>query len=418
MSQANGEQPAATPTNPAAAPPLSPTVKALGAVSLCTDVSSEMVYPLNPIFLTQVLRAPAWAVGLIEGVAESVASILKLWSGWLSDRTGRRKPFTVAGYALSAVSKPLIALAGAWAWVLGARFLDRTGKGLRTAPRDALITESCAPEQRGRAFGFHRSMDTLGAVIGPLLGYLFLLRYPDQLRGLYLLAFIPGMLGVLVLGLFVRERKKARTPREVGEMGKRAPVFSFKQISPEYRRYLLIVALFSFGNSSDAFLLLRAQGMGVEVRHMLLLYALFNVVEAVLGYWAGGLSDRVGRRPLVAAGYLVFAVVYFGFAIFHSAVAAWILFPIYGLHYTLTQGTQRALAADLAHPDRRGAEIGAFHMVVGLAALPASVFAGWLYSRVSPSSPFFLGSFTAAAAGVLLLLSHRGSAGAQPRVPA
>lgn len=399
MSQASGEPPAATPTIPEAAP-LSPTVKALGAVSLCADVSSEMVYPLNPIFLTQVLRAPAWTVGLIEGVAESVASILKLFSGWLSDRTGRRKPFTVAGYALSAVSKPLIAIAGAWAWVLGARFLDRTGKGLRTAPRDALITENCAPAQRGRAFGFHRSMDTLGAVIGPLLGYAFLLRYPDQLRSLYLLAFIPGALGVLVLGLFVRERKKAR------EAEKRAPVFSFKQISPEYRRYLLIVALFSFGNSSDAFLLLRAQGMGVEVRHMLLLYALFNVVEAVLGYWAGGLSDRVGRRPLVAAGYFVFALVYFGFAIFHSAVAAWILFPIYGLHYTLTQGTQRALAADLAHPDRRGAEIGAFHMVVGLAALPASVFAGWLYSRVSPSSPFFLGSFTAAAAGVLLLLSR------------
>lgn len=404
MSQASGEPPAATPTQSAAAP-LSPTVKALGAVSLCADVSSEMVYPLNPIFLTQVLRAPAWTVGLIEGVAESVASILKLFSGWLSDRAGRRKPFTVAGYALSAISKPLIALAGAWAWVLGARFLDRTGKGLRTAPRDALITENCAPAQRGRAFGFHRSMDTLGAVIGPLLGYIFLLRYPDQLRSLYFLAFIPGALGVLVLGFFVRERKKAR------DTAKRAPIFSFARLSPEYRRYLLIVALFSFGNSSDAFLLLRAQGMGVEVRHMLLLYALFNVVEALLGYWAGGLSDRVGRRPLVAAGYLVFALVYFGFAIFHSAVAAWILFPIYGLHYTLTQGTQRALAADLAHADRRGAEIGAFHMVVGLAALPASVFAGWLYSRVSPSSPFFLGGITAAAAGLLLMLSRTQSRG-------
>ncbi len=381
--------------------PLSPTVKALGAVSLCADVSSEMVYPLNPIFLTQVLRAPVWTVGLIEGVAECAASILKLFSGWLSDRTGRRKPFTVAGYALSAVSKPLIAIAGVWAWVLGARFIDRVGKGLRTAPRDALIAESCAPAQRGRAFGFHRSMDTLGAVLGPLLGYIFLLRYPDQIRSLYLLAFIPGMLGVLVLGLFVRERAKAR------DMGKRAPVFSFMQLSPEYRRYLLVVALFSFGNSSDAFLLLRAQGMGVEPRHMLLLYALFNVVEAVLGYSAGGLSDRVGRRPLVAAGYFVFAAVYLGFAIFHSAVAAWILFPIYGLYYTLTQGTQRALAADLANPSRRGAEIGAFHMVVGVAALPASVFAGWLYSRVSPSSPFFLGSFTAAAAGLLLVFPRK-----------
>ena len=400
MSHASGEQPAANPANPEPES-LSPTVKTLGVVSLCTDVSSEMVYPLNPIFLTQVLRAPAWTVGLIEGLAESVASILKLYSGWLSDRTGRRKPFTVAGYALSALAKPLIAIAGVWGHVLGARFMDRVGKGLRTAPRDALITESCAPSQRGRAFGFHRSMDTLGAVIGPLLGYIFLLRYPDQIRKLYLFAFVPGLLGVLVLGLFVRERAKAR------DTGKRAPIFSFRQLSPEYRRYLLVVALFGFGNSSDAFLLLRAQNMGVELHHMLLLYALFNVVEAVLGYSAGGLSDRVGRRPLVAAGYFVFAAVYLGFAVFHSTVAVWILFPIYGLYYTLTQGTQRALAADLAHPDRRGSEIGAFHMVVGLAALPASVFAGWLYSHVSPSSPFFVGSFTAAAAGLLLVLSRK-----------
>ena len=397
MPDTSSEQPTATPPNSDQAP-LSPTVKALGVVSLCTDVSSEMVYPLNPIFLTQVLRAPAWTVGLIEGVAESVASILKFYSGWLSDRVGRRKPFTLAGYALSALSKPLIAIAGVWGHVLGARFMDRVGKGLRTAPRDALITESCTPAQRGRAFGFHRSMDTLGAVVGPLLGYAFLLRYPDQIRKLYLLAFIPGLLGVLVLGLFVREHARLRG----GE--RRPPVFSFKQLSPEYRRYLLVVALFSFGNSSDAFLLLRAQNMGLELRHMLLLYALFNVVEAVLGYSAGALSDRVGRRPLVAAGYCVFALVYLGFAVFHSTVAVWILFPIYGLYYTLTQGTQKALAADLAHRDRRGAEMGAFHMVVGLAALPASLFAGWLYSRVSPSSPFFLGSITAAVAAVLLML--------------
>ncbi len=408
MSQPSDEPPPANPTNPASAP-LSPTVKALGAVSFCADVSSEMVYPLNPIFLTQVLRAPAWTVGLIEGVAESVASILKLYSGWLSDRVGRRKPFTVGGYALSALAKPLIAFAGVWGHVLGARFLDRVGKGLRTAPRDALITESSPPAQRGRAFGFHRSMDTLGAVLGPLLGYIFLLRYPDQIRKLYLFAFIPGLLGVLVLGFFVRERAKAR------DTAKRAPIFSFAQLSSEYRRYLLVVALFSFGNSSDAFLLLRAQNMGVELRHLLLLYALFNVVEAVLGYSAGGLSDRVGRRPLMVAGYFVFALVYLGFAIFHSAVAAWILFPIYGLYYTLTQGTQRALAADLAHPDRRGAEMGAFHMVVGLAALPASVFAGWLYARVSPASPFFLGSVTAAAAGLLLLLSRKKPAASPAR---
>ena len=396
MTDPSGHQTVATPAN-SAAEPLSATIKTLGLVSLCTDVSSEMVYPLNPIFLTQVLLAPAWTVGLVEGIAESVASLLKLYSGWLSDRAGTRKEFTVAGYALSSLAKPQMAIAAGWTWVLGARFLDRVGKGLRTAPRDALIAENCEPDQRGRAFGFHRSMDTMGALLGPILGYAFLLHYPQQIRKLYLFAFIPGLVGVLILAIFVREGKKP--PQRT----KPFPIFSFRQLSPEYRRYLLIVSLFSLGNSSDAFLLLRAKNMGVNLHHLLLLYALFNVVEAVLGYAAGRLSDRLGRRPLVAAGYSVFAVVYLGFALFHGALAAWILFPIYGLYYTLTQGPQRALATDLAHPDRRGAELGAFHLAVGLAALPASLFAGWLYARVSPSAPFFVGGFTAALSGLCLL---------------
>jgi MFS family permease len=382
--------------------PLSPTVRALGLVSLCTDLSSEMVYPVNPVFLTKVLGAPPWAVGVVEGVAESTASLLKLYSGYLSDRMGRRKPLAVAGYGLAAFSKPLMGLAGSWGHVFLARLLDRTGKGLRATPRDALIADNVTPGQRGRAFGLHRSLDTTGAVLGPLAGWLYLRSFPDHLRWLYLIAFVPAVLGVLVLLLFVREARK-------GAEGKPAapPTFNLRGLSPAYRHYLLVVGLFGLGNSSDAFLLLRAGDQGVRPDHLLLLYALFNVVEATLGYFAGRLSDRVGRRPLIAAGYGVFALVYLGFALLHSTAAVWGLFLLYGLYYTLSQGTQKALAADLSHPDRRGAEIGAFHLLVGIAALPASLVAGWLYTRVSPAAPFLLGATTATLAAALLLLSSR-----------
>lgn len=393
----------------AGSPPLglSPTVRALGWVSLCTDISSEAVYPLTPVFLTRVLGAPAWAVGLIEGVAESTASLLKLFSGRLSDRSGRRKPLAVAGYGLGAISKPLIALAGSWPQVLGARFLDRVGKGLRAAPRDALIAESCAPEQRGRAFGFHRSMDTTGAVLGPLLGWAFLHFCPGAFRSLYALAFVPAALGVLVLALAVREKPKVAATAAAPAQ----PKFTWRGLSAPYRRYLLIVALFGLGNSSDAFLLLRAQSVGIRPEQSLLLYAAFNMVEACLALVAGRLSDRVGRRPLLALGYAVFAATYLGFALLHRlpspTVAVWILFGLYGLYSTLTQGVQKALVSDLVHPARRGAETGAFHMLAGLAALPASLLAGALYSRVSPSAPFLVGAATASLAALMLLATRR-----------
>lgn len=395
------EEPAQAPTG------ITPTVRALGVVSLLTDVSSEMVYPVNPIFITQVLGAPPWAVGVIEGIAESEASLLKLYSGWLSDRKGRRKPFALAGYGVAAFAKPLIAFATSWGHVLLARVLDRMGKGLRSAPRDALIAENCAPEQRGRAFGFHRSMDTLGAVVGPFLGYLFLQSSitPQHLRWLYLIAFIPAILGVMVLAFFVRERRAGNNnPEEQISLRSRIlPSLSdFRTLSPAYRWYLLVVGIFSLGNSSDAFLLLRAGDMGVGPGHLLLLYATFNVVEALLAYGAGMLTDRIGRRPVVVAGYLVFAAVYLGFALLHGPAAVWGLFMGYGLYYTLTQGTQRALAADLSRPERRAADLGMFHMIVGLCALPASLAAGWLYTLFKPA-PFLLGAGAAALAAALLI---------------
>jgi MFS family permease len=387
--------------------PLSPTVKALGVVSLFADVSSEMVYPLNPIFVTRVLGAPAWALGLIEAVAESTASILKVYAGRWSDQMGRRKPFAVGGYALGAIGKPLIALATLWPHVLVARFIDRVGKGLRTAPRDALIAENCAPEARGRAFGFHRSMDTVGAVLGPLIGFLFL-QYVVQSRGvaamrsLYWLAFVPGLLSVAALALFVRESRAGREQAPKAS----APPVALSSVSPALRRFLLVVAIFGLGNSSDTFLLLRARDIGFSEGMLLLLYALFNVVEAALAYSAGKLSDRTDRRRLVATGFLVFGAVYVGFAFVRSPGLVWLLFPLYGVYYTLTQGIQRALAADLASPERRATELGLFHMTAGLSALPANIAAGWLYT-LNPVLPFALGASTATIAAALLILPNQ-----------
>lgn len=380
--------------------PLPATVKALGIVSLLTDCSSEMVYPVNSVML-RMLGAPASAIGLIEGLAEATASLLKLYSGTLSDRMGRRKPLTLMGYGLAAVTKPLIGLAGSWPQVLVARVLDRTGKGLRGAPRDALIADTCPKEQRGRAFGLHRSLDTTGAVLGPLLGYWFITTHPTGLRNLYWLAFLPALLGVLVLWWWVREPEKSPTtaPRTAFRL-------SFASLSPAYRRFLLAVGLFSLGNSSDQFLLLRAQEAGkLTPGGLLLLYALFNVVEAALGYTVGKASDRIGRRPVILVGWLVFALTYAGFAFLPERFglpAVLGLFVLYGFYYTLTQGAQKALAADLVDPERRGEQLGAFHFLVGIAALPASLLAGALYD-IKPIAPFLLGAVMALLGAVVLL---------------
>ena len=379
---------------------LTPPVRALGWVSLCSDFASKMVYPITPIFLTTVLGAPVWTVGVIEGFAESAASLLKLYSGWLSDRVGRRKPFAAAGYGLGALSKLGLALSVGWAGVLGARLIDRVGKGLRAAPRDVLIAENCAPHQRGQAFGLHHSLETIGEVVGPLLGFVLLYELGVSYRGVFAIAFIPGLIGVLVLLKWVREPSPDRPPRQL-------PQFTINGLSPTYRQYLAAVGLFSLGNSSDAFLLLRSQELGLTGAQLLLLYAVFNLVETCLGLTVGRLSDRIGRRPLLIMGYAVFALVYLGFATVQSIGAVWGLFMIYGLYSTLTRGTQKAFVADLVHPERRGAEVGAFHMLVGLATLPASLIAGALYTQVSVAAPFYFSVITTIIAVGLLLGIHR-----------
>jgi MFS family permease len=385
-------------------PRLGHTVIALGIVSLLTDISSEMAYTQVPIFLTAVLGAPAHVVGLIEGIAESTASLLKIVAGTISDRLGRRKPLIILGYSCGAISKPLMALAYVWPAVLLLRFLDRFGKGLRTAPRDALIAETTPKEIRGRAFGLHRTMDTVGAVLGPLLGLWFLSRYAGdqghQLRGLFLFAGLPGLLAVFTILFAIRERPGVQP---VGDTAAPLPRLRWRDLAPTYRRFLVITALFNLGNSSDAFLVLRAGSLGFTPREILWLYAAFNVVEALLGYGAGILSDRVGRKPLIICGYFIFGAVYLGMALATNKAAIIALFLCYGLYYTFTQGVQRAFAADFAAPAQRATQIGLYHTVVGCALLPASALAGWLFDR-NPALPFFLGAGTALTSAVLLLL--------------
>ncbi|MFG6095335.1 MFS transporter [Leptothoe sp. ISB3NOV94-8A] len=377
---------------------LTRTVQALGWVSLLTDFASKMVYPLTPFFLTSMLGAPVWTVGLIEGIAESTASILKLYSGWLSDWAGRRKPFALAGYSLGALSKLGLALSGTWGHVLGARLFDRIGKGLRAAPRDVLIVENCTAAQRGQAFGLHHSLETVGEVLGPLVGFVFLQHSVGNYRGVFAIAFFPALLGVLILLTQVKEQRP--------QTRKARPQFTLQGLSPTYRQYLLAIILFSLGNSSDVFLLLRAQELSFTGSTLLLLYAAFNLVAVSLGLIAGRLSDQIGRRPLLVSGYLVFAITYLGFAQAETPAIIWLLFMLYGLYGTLTRGVQKAFVADLVHPNRRGAETGTFHMVVGLSALPASLIAGWLYATVSTAAPFYVSSVAAVIATLLLMRMH------------
>jgi len=384
-------------------PPLHANVKRMGWVSALTDVSSEMLYAVTPIFVTEVLKAPVRALGWIEGLAEGTASILKGVSGWHSDRIRRRKRFILAGYSLSAISKPLIAVAGGWPLVLVARFLDRFGKGIRTAPRDALIADSTAPEIRGRAFGLHRAMDTGGALIGVAitLGLLYLLmsaQPPAQAyRSLYWIAFLPAAAGVLLIP-YLREISPA------SPLPKAAP----KPLNLQFgRRYYLTLSLFavtSIGLSSDAFLLLRTREAGWSTPAMIGAYLCYNAAYALLSYPVGKRADRVRKESLLGLGMLVYSAVYLGFALLPSPWLVWPLFALYGLYAALTDGVSKALISNLVGREIRATALGFFHMVTGVAAVVASVLAGWLWEAVSVAAPFYLGSALALIGGLGFLL--------------
>ena len=373
------------------------TVVTLGIVSLLTDISSEGIYPLIPLFLTNVLGAQVAAVGLIEGIAESTASILRLFSGWLSDRFGDRKWITVIGYGLSSISKPLFAISQSWPQVLGFRFADRVGKGIRSAPRDALIADVTPPESRGLSFGFHRAMDTVGAVTGPLLAFWLLKSLHLGFRPIFWLSAIPAVLAVLILITFVRERKTKR--EHVAP-----PSIKFSIFNRNFKMFLLVVTLFSLGNSSDAFLILRARNVGISTENILLIYVLFNSVSALLCTHAGDISDKIGRRNVLLAGFLVFAGVYVGFAVVKHPAAVWGLFAVYGAYTAMTAGIQKAFATDLVCADMRGTGLGAYQTLTGIALLPASLIAGFLWDAVSPSAPFYYGAGMALISAILLLV--------------
>lgn len=377
----------------------------LGIVSGLTDISSEMLYPIMPLFLTAVLGAPMTVVGLIEGVAEATASLLKAAGGLWSDRAGRRKPFVLWGYGLSAASKPLLALAGAWPFVLFCRFLDRTGKGVRVAARDALLTDSAPPERWGAAFGFHRAMDTAGAVAGPLLTVLLLSVFGMSYRSIFLIAAVPAALGVAVLACFVEERRLSpdgtASPRG-GDAGFAVLRTAKSVFTPDYTRFFLVYCLFAVGNSSDAFLLLKAKAGGLSATQVVLAYVLYNAVYALAAAPAGVLADRIGRTRVLAAGLAVFALAYLGFARVDGGAAFWLLFPVYGLYGALAESSLKAAVAERCPAGDRAAALGLFQGAAGLLALAASLAAGWLWSRVSASAPFYLGAGCAAAAACLL----------------
>lgn len=379
---------------------ISKNVFVLGLVSFFNDVASEMVYPIVPIFLTSILGAPVAIVGLIEGIAESTASVLKVISGWLSDKWQKRKSFVVAGYSFSAFSKILLGLAFSWPLVLFARFIDRFGKGTRTSARDALIAESSESSVRGRSFGFHRALDTLGAVLGPLIAILAVHFLDNRFRLIFFLAFLPALVGILLLFFFVKEKKK--------EMSSSFNFhFNWRELNPSFKIFLLISLIFALGNSSDAFLILRAQNLGFSVILVILAYILFNFTYAVFSTPAGIVSDRIGPKRVLLVGFLLFSFVYLIFGLAHSNILLWFLFPIYGIYMALTEGVGKAYISNLVPKEKMGTAFGIYQTTVGLCVFFASLFAGILWTYINVSAPFIFGSMMALLSAFLFILLEK-----------
>jgi MFS family permease len=370
----------------------------LGGVSLLNDTATESVYPLLPFFLTSVLGAGAVSLGLMEGAAEAVASVLKIASGTLSDRWSRRKPIVVAGYGLSAFARPFIGMAAGWKTVFALRFIDRVGKGIRGAPRDAMLAELADETNRGRVYGFHQAMDHVGAVLGPLLATLFLVAYPGRYRLLFALTAVPGALTVLLL-TWAREPRKTVTLTESGLATRNA-----ERLPASLIRYLIVLSVFTLGNSSDAFLLLRLTDAARGPEFIPLIWAMLHVVKTVSSVVGGSASDRLGRRRLIAGGWLIYALVYSGFALSTSLRALVIWFMVYGVYYGCVEGTERALVADFALPFQKGTAFGVYNGVAGIGALVSSVVFGVLWKLFGAALAFASGAALATLATILLFV--------------
>jgi MFS family permease len=392
-------------------------VWAVGLTSFFMDISSEMVVNILPLFLANVLGVQTAIIGLIEGIAEATASLLKLFSGWLSDRLGGRKWLAVAGYGLSAATKPFFYAANNWGLVAGVRWADRLGKGIRTAPRDALVADSVTKETRGLAFGFHRALDTAGAMVGLLIaaGAVWLAQADavslsrPTFQMIVLLSLAPAFLAVLSLVLGAQD--------VAGSSRRDAPGFSLRGTGRPFAIFLVIVSLFTLGNSSDAFLVLRAQNLAVPVTGILMMLVVFNLVYALVATPAGSWSDRVDRRRLIIGGWLVYALIYLGFALARAGWQVWLLYVAYGLYYGMAYGAANAMVADLVPAHLRGTAYGAYHAVIGLLAFPASLIAGILWEGAGswagfgPSAPFLFGGGLALLAALLMAVWMPGARG-------
>lgn len=404
---------------------ISKNVFAMGLTSFLTDFSTELYYPLLPVFLKTILGAGVRFIGIIEGLAETTASLLKLVSGWLSDRLNRRKALVIGGYGLSGLTRPLIAISAAGWHVLGARFIDRIGKGLRTAARDALIADSTSENYRGKAFGFHRAMDHAGAVVGPLVAFAILaalllgsgffadlVRHPvDTLsrmeemqpsernfRTVFWLASIPAILAVFVLIFLVKEI------RRTGEYAK-LPILTLKPFDRYFKRFIPIIILFTLGNSSDAFLILRARDLGVATIFVPILWVALHIVKMLSSMPGGAWSDKVGRRKVIIAGWTVYSLIYLGFAFARHQWHIWSLFTLYGIYFGLTEGTEKAFVADLVPSELRATAYGIYNFAIGIAAFPASFIMGELWQRFNSTVAFTFGAALALVAMILLALA-------------
>ena len=372
----------------------------LGGVSLLNDMATESIYPLLPFFLTTVLGAGAVSLGIIEGAAEAVSSVLKIISGRLSDRWQRRKPIVVAGYGLSALARPFISLAGSWGVVFLLRFIDRIGKGVRGAPRDAMLADLANETNRGRVYGFHQAMDHVGAILGPLLATAFLIAYPSRYRALFALTAIPGVLTVILL----RWAKEPAPSTPHAPYAPNEPHAPHAPLPPPLIRYLIVLSVFTLGNSTDAFLLLRLTEAAGGPRFIPLMWAGLHVVKTVFSVAGGAASDRFGRRKLIAIGWVMYAIVYAGFALSTSLAALVTWFMIYGVYYGCVEGSERALVADFALPSQKGTAFGVYNAVAGLGALVSSVVFGFIWSRFGEAIAFGSGAALAIAAAALLFI--------------
>ena len=372
----------------------------LGLVSFFTDISSEMLYPLIPLYLTIVLGASPAALGIIEGISESLASLLKIVSGRISDKFSRRRPLTIVGYGLSAVGKVLFIVASTWVGILWARISDRFGKGIRNAPRDALIADSSSTGNVGQSFGFHRSMDTAGAVIGILLAYWLFTHYTGDYILVFWLSLIPASIGVLLL--FMIDESGTKRIEKVKQLA-----FSWNGLDSRLRYFIIISFLFNLGNSSNQFLLVRAGNYGFAPSQVILLYLLMNVTYLLISYPAGRLSDRIGRRALLVMGYGIYGLVYLGFAVAGSQTAIVGLFGIYGLYIGMTEGIEKAFLADMAPSDQKASTYGLHALAVGIALLPASMIAGFLWDIFGAPAPFWFGGTMGLAAAVAIWVGLR-----------